>query len=110
MESIGAHLLLQWLMATDFGLLPRGNRSGDKLSKERPEQMSPICTAWPVVLSSDLQAHHGGGPAQVQSIGRGWYPCNTALAVRKRPEAGPRLNTALALYPFTSILQTRQKV
>lgn len=31
----------------------------------------------------------GGGSVQVQSVGRSWYPCHTAVAVRKRPEAGP---------------------
>lgn len=41
-RSRGAHICIgRWLMGTGFGLLPRGNRSGDEIPKECPEQMSP---------------------------------------------------------------------
>lgn len=42
MKSRGAHTCFgRWLMATEFGLLRRGNRNrDDKVSKECPEQIS----------------------------------------------------------------------
>lgn len=42
-RSRGAHTCFgRWLMGTGFGLLPRGNRSGDEIPKDCPEQMSHV--------------------------------------------------------------------
>lgn len=94
-ESRGAHTCsCRWLVVIDFGLLPIGNRSGDdNPSKECPEQMGPCAQPGQASLACRLTV--ACGSAQVQSIGRGWYPCNTTLAVGKRPEAG-RAQTGLS--------------
>lgn len=50
-KSRGAHTCFgRWLMATDFGLLPRGNRRMEMIAFQRMSRAdAPMCTAWPEV-------------------------------------------------------------
>lgn len=74
-RSRGAHTCFgRWLLGTGFGLLPRGNRSGDETPKDCPEQMSHVCS-----------------PATGSELRRAGLPSTEALhRPRVQAEAGTR--------------------